>query len=88
MLKVDCQRWNQSRQSLREEGLKAEHPRTRERIMALYEIESGKSATQISKKTGRNPQTVMKWVHMYNEGGLESLKYRRTGGKAPFFPKR
>ena len=41
MLKVNCARWGQSKELLREEALKAEHPRTRERLMALYEISEG-----------------------------------------------
>ena len=65
MLKVDCARWNQSRELLREEALAAEHPRTRERLMALYEITNGSSATQVGKQTNRNPQTIMEWVHRY-----------------------
>jgi transposase len=88
MLKVDCQRWSQSLQILREEALRANHPRTRERLMALYEIGQGSSASEIGRKTGRNPQTVMKWVHLYNEKGLEALGYQRTGGRPFFYPKK
>ncbi len=51
MLKVNCARWSHSKELLREEALKAEHPRTRERLMALYEISSGKSATSVGKQT-------------------------------------
>jgi transposase len=85
MLKVECEKWNQSLEKLREEALKAEHPRTRERWMALYEICGGKNATQIGKETGRNPQTIMEWVHRYNDRGLEALIYQRTGGRLPLF---
>ena len=83
MLKVNFARWGQSKELLREEALKAEHPRTRERLMALYEISEGKSATQVGKETKRNSQTVMKWVHRYNQDGLEVLKYQHTGGRKP-----
>ncbi len=83
MLKVNCARWGQSKELLREEALKVEHPRTRERLMALYEISEGKNATQVGKETKRNSQTVMKWVHRYNKEGLEALKYQRTGGRKP-----
>ena len=76
MLKVNCARWNQSGELLREEALKAEHPRTRERLMALYEISEGKSATLVGKQTNRNPQTVMSWVHRYNQEGLTAIKYQ------------
>ncbi|MEO1339949.1 MAG: helix-turn-helix domain-containing protein, partial [Cyanobacteria bacterium J06635_13] len=72
---------------LRKEAMMAQHPRTRERLMALYEISEGKSATRVGKQTRRNPQTVMSWVHRYNQEGLEALKYQKTGGRCPFFPK-
>ena len=87
MLKVDYVRWNQSKELLRTKALTAEHPRTRERLMALYEISEGKSATKVAKQSKRNPQTVMEWVHRYNQGGLKALLYQRSGGRPPFFPK-
>ena len=86
MLQVNCQNWNQSINDLRELSLHSEHPRTRERFLALYEIARGnKNATQVSKETGRNHQTVMGWVHKYNQLGAESLIYKRTGGNLPLF---
>lgn len=51
--------------------------------MALYEISGGKSATLVGRETGRNPQTVMEWVHRYNEVGQEALVYQRSGGHPP-----
>ena len=59
------------------------HPRTRERLMALYEIAQGQSATQVGRATKRNPQTVMEWVHRYNQGGPSAIKYQHTGGHLP-----
>lgn len=85
MLKVKCALHNQSKEVLREEALKASHPRTRERLMALYEICEGKSATQVAKESNRNPETVMSWVHKYNEEGCSALKYERSGGRTPLF---
>jgi hypothetical protein len=38
MLKLNCSRWEQRIDVLRDQALSAEHPRTRERWMALYEI--------------------------------------------------
>ncbi|NOQ15292.1 MAG: helix-turn-helix domain-containing protein [Methyloprofundus sp.] len=32
-----------------------------------------KNAAQISKETGRHYQTVISWVHKYNNEGAESL---------------
>jgi hypothetical protein len=46
MLKAVCERWNQSLEKLIEAALKAEHSRTREKLMALYEICGGKNATK------------------------------------------
>ena len=83
MLKVDYVRWNQSKERLRTEALAAEHPRTRERLMALSEISEGKSATKVAKQTNRNPQTIMEWVHRYNKKGLKALLYQRSGGRNP-----
>jgi hypothetical protein len=34
--------------------------------MALYEISQGRSATQVGVETKRHPQTIMGWVHQYN----------------------
>lgn len=85
MLKVECDRWNESASKLREEALKANHTRTRERLMALYEICNGKSATKVGRETGRNPQTVMEWVHRYNKDGPETLVYQHSGGHPPLY---
>lgn len=88
MLKVNYHRWNKTPQDLREQALEAEHPRTRERYLALYEIASGKSANQVSKEIKRRPDTVMDWVHKYNSKGHEGIVYKRTGGRPFFCPKK
>lgn len=62
----------------------AAHPRTRERYWALYEVAQDLSATVVAEGGGRNPQTVMKWVHRYNAQGPEALVYRRSGGRPLF----
>ncbi len=83
MLKVNYHQWNQSVEQLREMSLTAVHPRTRERLMALYEICLGKSATRVGQETQRNPQRIMDWVHRYNHSGLDALTFRQTGGHPP-----
>lgn len=88
MLKVEINKWEQSAVELREMALSAEHPRSRERLMALYEVCNGKSATAVGRDSGRNPQTVMEWVHRYNEDGPEAVRYRHTGGHPPLCPPR
>jgi transposase len=83
MLKVEVNHWNQRPEEIREITIMAEHPRTRERLLAIYEICEGKSATEVGKQTGRNPQTVMGWVHKYNQEEVEVLKYQHTEGHPP-----
>lgn len=83
MLKVQWETWQQTPETLRELALQAQHPRTRERLLALYEIAHGESATQVAYRSDRNPQTVMEWVHRYNAHGPEALTYRRSGGHSP-----
>jgi transposase len=59
----------------------AVHPRSRERFLALHEIAQGDCATAVAARTGRRPQTVMDWLHTYNEHGPAALVYQRTGGR-------
>lgn len=85
MLKVALQKWGQTSDDLRDQALEASHPRTRERFLALYEVSQGKSSTQVGQATQRNPQTVMSWVHQYNQKGPEEIAYRHTGGRSPLY---
>ena len=84
MLRVDYARWGGTADDLRHVALSAPHARTRERALALYEITQGSCATRVAACTGRHPQTVMDWVHAYNERGPDALVFRRTGGRPPF----
>ncbi len=83
MLTVNTAAWQQTPEMLREYALQSDHPRTRERFMALYEITQGQSSTQVAHQSQRNPQTVMDWVHRYNANGPEALAYRHSGGHPP-----
>ena len=85
VLRVDYARWGQSPEDLRSLALSAPHARTRERALALFAITQGRCATRLAARTGRHPQTVMDWVHAYNQGGPNALTFRRTGGRRPFF---
>ena len=87
MLRVDHERWGQTDGDLRDLALSARHARSRERFLALHEIARGGCASEVAKHTGRDPQTVMGWLHRYNEGGPEAVRYRRTGGRPPFAPR-
>ena len=87
MVRVEMQKWGQSLDDLRRLALQAEHPRTRERFLALSLIADGThNATSWAARFGRQDDTVLKWVHDYNAQGPDALTYRRTGGPAPLLP--
>lgn len=89
MIRPDVNKWGQTLADLRRLAVEAEHVRTRERFQALYMIGSEQSnATQWAVQIGRNDETVLAWVHTYNAAGPDALRYRRTGGRTPFFAKR
>src|SRR4051794_41415008 len=73
MLRVDHARWDQTPADLRELAMRASHPRTRERFLALYEITQESCATRVAERTRRHPQTVMEWLHLYNARGPEAI---------------
>ena len=84
MIRVEMQKWGQSLEDLRRLALRAEHPRTRERFLALSLIADGThNATSWADRFGRQDETVLGWLHTYNTEGPDALTYRRTGGPAP-----
>jgi hypothetical protein len=89
MLRPDFAKWGKCLDEMRRLAIAAEHMRSRERFQALYLIGSGeKTATQWAAETDRQPRTVLRWIHLYNEQGPHSLQYRATGGRTPLLPKR
>ncbi len=87
MVCVEMGKWGQTLEDLRRASLHAPHARTRERFQALYLIASGAhNATSCAAHIGRQDETVLAWVHDYNEHGPDALSYRRTGGRAPLLP--
>jgi transposase len=85
MVRPEPEKWNQTVADLRRLSVESAHRRTRERFQALYQIGSQQvNATQWAKEIGRHLDTVLDWVHQYNESGPEALVYRRTGGRPPF----
>jgi transposase len=87
MVRVEMGKWEQTLEDLRRASLHAPHARTRERFQALYLIASGAyNATSCAAHIGRQDETVLTWVHCYNEHGPDALSYRRTGGRAPLLP--
>ena len=87
MVRVEMGKWEQTLEDLRRASLHAPHARTRERFQALYLIASGAhNATSCAAHIGRHDETVLAWVHRYNEHGPDALSYRRTGGHSPLLP--
>jgi len=85
MVQPDTAKWGQDVADLRRLSIEAEHARTRERFLALYMIASRRTnASQWALEIGRDDNTVLGWVHTYNELGPEALSYRHTGGHPPF----
>jgi len=86
MVRPDLAKWNQSLDDLLKGSIESSHARTRERYLALYMIALGQTnATVWAQTLGRENETVMNWVHNYNERGPDALIYRRTGGSRPLF---
>lgn len=89
MLRPDFNKWNQTPEDMRQLSIKAEHPRSRERFQALYRIGIGQTnSSRLAKEIKRDDQTVMGWVHRYNDEGPDALLYKRTGGRPPFLTRR
>ena len=84
MIKVDLAKWGQTVEDLRQAALHAAHPRSRERFQALYLIASGQfNATTCAAHIGRQDETVLRWLRLYNRHGPDGLSYRHTGGRSP-----
>src|SRR5436309_105638 len=67
MVRVEIQKWGQSLDDLRRLALQAQHPRTRERFLALALIADGThNATTWADRFGRQDETVLRWLHTYN----------------------
>jgi transposase len=82
MIRPDFEKWQQSAEDIRRLSIEAEHARSRERFQALYMIGSGqKNASQWARQIKRQKQTVLEWVHRYNNTGPDSLRYQQTGGR-------
>lgn len=89
MVRPDTAKWGQTLADIRRLSVEAEHPRTRERFLALYVIGNRQTnATQWADEIGRDDNTVMGWVQRYNRFGPEALYYRRTGGRPPLLPRK
>jgi transposase len=88
MIRPDVNKWEQTLADLRLLSVNADRQRTRERFQALYMIATGQTnATSWAEEIGRSDETILKWVHTYNQQGPTALHYQRTGGRPPFLAK-
>ena len=58
-------------------------PQVRERCAALLKIAEGQSAYQVARTgllKGRDPDTLYKWLNIYQDAGIEGLRTRLHGG--------
>jgi transposase len=85
MVHPDMTKWGQTLADLRRLSIESEHARTRERFLALFMIGSGQTtATGWAGEVNHTKETVLGWVHQYNDKGPAAMTYRRTGGRPPF----
>jgi len=83
MVRPNFSKWKQTERDIYQMSQRASHPRTRERLMALYLIGTGlHTATTCAQFLDRTLHTILKWVHTYNEHGAQALTYQQTGGRA------
>ena len=88
MVRPDLSTWGHTLADLRHLAVNAQHPRSRERLLALYMIASQQTnATIWAARIGRAKETVLNWVHQYNLAGLDGVIYRHTGGRSPLLTK-
>ena len=82
MIRPNFEKWQQTATEIREKSIEATHKRSRERYQALYMIGTEQyNASQWAEMINRCVQTVLKWVHDYNEQGPSALDYRHSGGR-------
>jgi len=87
MIQVELAKWRQTLEDLRLASLPEAHRRSRERFQALSSIASGRfPATTWAAHSGRQDETVLRWVHRYNRHGPDALASRHTGGRSPPVP--
>jgi hypothetical protein len=85
MVRLDLEKWKQTADDLRRLATEAPHARTRERFMTLFlMVSQNLCSTAAARQIGREDETVLQWVRIYNAQGPEALTWRHTGGRRPF----
>lgn len=60
----------------------------RERAAAILKIADGMSGLQVSQEgllKARDPDTIYRWVHRYQQEGMAGLKIRSGRGRKPVY---
>lgn len=65
----------------REEIHRSEKTRFLHRLHCILLVSEGFSSYDLARWFGENPRTVERWVHHYNEWGIEGLKEGRKPGR-------
>jgi len=65
--------WGETAASLFRKSIAAEHPRLRERLLALALVADGLPATAVARRLGRHRVTVEQWVRHFNACGLDGI---------------
>ena len=62
---------------------RAHKPHIYRRLMAIRLSQEGRTVSQLSQIFHLTPQTIRKFVHAYNQGGLVQLMPRKKPGRTP-----
>ena len=73
-----------SASKIRELANKSTSRRSYERYLAIALILEGKKADEVSKLTGRSYKTILNWVTIYNDEGIDELAYNAPPGNKSF----
>lgn len=65
-----------------------EHDLPRNRLQIVVLSAQGKRVPEISKRVNLHPINVRKWIHRFNESGLEGLRSGKSPGRPPLFTNR
>lgn len=74
------------------ETVRDSHPKAymRERAAAILKVAGGRSGLQVSQEgllKPRDPDTIYRWVHRYQQEGIAGLTIRSgRGRKSAYFP--
>lgn len=72
MLRLNS-KWEETPESLLRSSIEGDHPRLRERFLALSMIASGDTGIYVAQRLGRNRNTIAKWIDDFNRRGPEGL---------------